>query len=222
MNTEELWLPIFWKAVHVFAVTFNPRDEETVKSYHCFYQSLSEIVPSDRLRFIMENFMNMTRDVQAVLFQDSTLKQYCSVENMSFLSCFQTPERLFLWTYLFHQYYNLLSGLKTEPLSNLKEKYNKAKIFKDDWGSSIWKILHYSTLYSKNTPKYRTALKAFLSCLRFCIPCPKCRQHLKENLGRIPFNENRLFEFTVDLHNLVNSQLGTPILSLLEARSLYM
>lgn len=222
MATDE-WLPIFWKAIHIFAVTFNPRDQITLKSYHCFYQCLSEIVPSERLRILIDTFISSTKYVKDLLTTESSVQQYCSKENLSFLSCFQTPEKLFVWTYLLRQYYNMKSGLPVDDFETLRLQYTKDKIYKDDWGSAIWKIMHYSAYYSNPTKRFVEAFKAFISCLRYCIPCPECRKHLTENLGRVAFpnNPTHIFAFTVDLHNLVNSQVGHPVLSLREAEELY-
>jgi hypothetical protein len=42
------------------------------------------------------------------------------------------------------------------------------------------------------------------------LPCAQCGKHLRENLFMLPPDTADLFRWTVDLHNLVNSQLNKP------------
>jgi len=89
------------------------------------------------------------------------------------------------------------------------------------WGKYLWKSIHYIALgYPDNpTEDQKLEYKTFYLLLKTVIPCKKCRDHYIENLESNPLNDaalknkNSLIKWTIDLHNLVNQQLGYPIIS---------
>lgn len=50
----------------------------------------------------------------------------------------------------------------------------------------------------------------FYNSLPDVLPCTVCGKHLRENLTLMPVDTKNLFRWSVDLHNLVNSQLNKP------------
>jgi hypothetical protein len=60
--------------------------------------------------------------------------------------------------------------------------------------------------------RFQTAasLSQFFDSMPGILPCKQCGKHLKENLAIFPFDRSDPFRWSVDLHNLVNSQLNKP------------
>jgi hypothetical protein len=88
-------------------------------------------------------------------------------------------------------------------------------ITKNDWGPTIWMMIHFFAANLKNDKIIY--YKEFIKTLMYVIPCEECRKHLRENLNKVPLyinnntNNNSLFEWSCNLHNLVNKQLKKPV-----------
>ena len=92
------------------------------------------------------------------------------------------------------------------------------------WGPIFWMTIHIVALGYSDNPSYseKRAAKEFYEGLQFLIPCPKCKEHYRDNLKIHPItpsldNRKDLFKWTVKMHNLVNKQLGKPEVSEEEA-----
>ncbi len=93
------------------------------------------------------------------------------------------------------------------------------------WGNYGWKFIHYVTLNYPNNPsetdKYNYS--QFLTNLSNVLPCNACKLNLKRHLKQLPINDDvlsskdNLVKWGFDMHNLVNSELGKPILDYNEA-----
>ncbi len=101
-------------------------------------------------------------------------------------------------------------------------------IDKNIWGSHLWYSIHFIALgYPKNPSNAdKTNYKNFYENLVNVIPCADCAEHLKENLKSIPIDNflntrEKLFEWTVLLHNQVNKLLNRREWSIQEAHALY-
>ncbi len=99
----------------------------------------------------------------------------------------------------------------------------------DKWGRHLWKSIHYIALGYPNNPDItvKNAYKTFYLDLWKYIPCYKCAknyiQHLKElNIEPYLDSTEKLFEWTVLLHNIVNRDLGKKQLLLHDAYKIYM
>lgn len=81
----------------------------------------------------------------------------------------------------------------------------------DIWGPSAWAFLHLIVL-SEPEKLDRSRLvhyKSFYTLLQELLPCQKCRNHLKENMKNLQDittlqSKRELFDWTTQLHNLVN------------------
>ena len=83
------------------------------------------------------------------------------------------------------------------------------------WGPFFWHTMHLVALGYPNEPTYaeKRAAKEFYESFTHLIPCPTCKLHYAEHLKEMaltPSLDNRkdLFKWTVDMHNLVNKDLG--------------
>jgi hypothetical protein len=91
----------------------------------------------------------------------------------------------------------------------------------DIWGPSAWKFLHTMVL-AESEPLDRSRLiyyKQFYVLLQELLPCEKCKVHLKDNLQKLKDIESlqtrrELFDWTTQLHNLVNVAIHKPEISL--------
>jgi hypothetical protein len=77
--------------------------------------------------------------------------------------------------------------------------------------------MHLVALGYPNEPTYaeKRAAKEFFESFTHLIPCPTCKLHYSEHLKELPItpsldNRKDLFKWTVDMHNLVNKDLGKP------------
>lgn len=85
------------------------------------------------------------------------------------------------------------------------------------WGPFFWHTMHLVALGYPKEPTYaeKRAAKEFYESFTHLIPCPICKTHYAENLKTMPVTPSLdtrkdLFKWTVDMHNLVNKQLGKP------------
>lgn len=83
------------------------------------------------------------------------------------------------------------------------------------WGPFFWHTMHLVALGYPTEPTYaeKRAAKEFYESFVHLIPCPKCKIHYAENLKVLPITPSLdtrkdLFKWTVDMHNMVNKQLG--------------
>lgn len=88
-------------------------------------------------------------------------------------------------------------------------------ITKNDWGPSIWMMIHFFAANLKQEKiKY---YHEFITSLTYVIPCEECRKHLRNNLNKYPLilnnssNNYSIFEWSCNLHNVVNTQLKKTV-----------
>ena len=88
-------------------------------------------------------------------------------------------------------------------------------ITKNDWGPAVWMMIHFfAANLKKDKIKYYIE---FIKTLTYIIPCEECRKHLRNNLKIYPLNINynsnnhSIFEWSCNLHNVVNSQLKKTV-----------
>jgi len=92
------------------------------------------------------------------------------------------------------------------------------------WGPSGWSFIHYTALGYPDNPTEGDKInyKVFYYNLPNTLPCLKCALNFKENLLILPIDNflnsrEDLFKWTVDIHNIVNNELGNENLSYKEA-----
>lgn len=100
---------------------------------------------------------------------------------------------------------------------------------KESWGKPTWQALHYIALGYPNNPSTQDKVnyQMFYENFYKVLPCAECSQHYKENLKTMPIEDylvskDKLFEWTVNMHNLVNKLLGKHELTLIEAKVNYL
>lgn len=96
------------------------------------------------------------------------------------------------------------------------------------WGPHLWASIHHIALFYPEAPDAATKkqYKQFFLSLGPVIPCYSCSQNYNRHLSELPIDDylssrDRLFEWTVLLHNIVNVETKKPQMSLERARSMY-
>lgn len=75
------------------------------------------------------------------------------------------------------------------------------------WGPHFWMTLHIACLGCQD---YK-ALTEFVEGYVYIIPCLSCRQHFEQVLVENPVPETGdFFQWSVEVHNIVNRRLGKP------------
>jgi hypothetical protein len=110
-----------------------------------------------------------------------------------------------------------------------KRCYDRVKMVDPkQWGPYLWQSLHYIALGFPANPSMTDKMKykQFFESLCNVIPCAKCcknyHAHLKElPIDRFMSSPDQLFQWTVELHNIVNNDQGKPTWSVDKARAHY-
>lgn len=84
------------------------------------------------------------------------------------------------------------------------------------WGQPMWHTIHFVALGypSDPTPEQREAYRSFFTTLGQVLPCKMCATHYAQHLRELPIEPylgsgDRLFEWSVKLHNAVNAATGS-------------
>lgn len=96
------------------------------------------------------------------------------------------------------------------------------------WGRYLWTSIHTIALGYPDEPSEQDKkdFKEFFTSLWKVIPCQRCSDNYKRHLTELPIDgflgsNTDLFKWTVDLHNIVNKELGKPSMSLKQAEELF-
>lgn len=89
----------------------------------------------------------------------------------------------------------------------------------------MWATIHYICLAAPSnlSETDKNNYKNFFSILPAIMPCQACGIHLAENYNTLPIDgflstNQDLFKWSVDLHNIVNRQLGKSEISVEDAK----
>ena len=86
------------------------------------------------------------------------------------------------------------------------------KICPTNFGPYFWSVIHMTALSASEgiTEEKKQAYIRFFEAMPDVLPCAMCGKHLKDNLIVLPVDTEDMFRWSVELHNLVNSQLNKP------------
>ena len=97
------------------------------------------------------------------------------------------------------------------------------------FGPSFWATMHYVALGAPVSldSVQKTSYKTFYNLIPFIIPCGSCGTHFTEVLNTNPIDNyltgsSSLFEWTVKVHNIVNSRLGKSEVNVEDAKKIWM
>ena len=86
------------------------------------------------------------------------------------------------------------------------------------WGKEGWRFIHFVALAYPNKPtqKDKSNYLKFFESLQDVLPCGICAEHFRQNMIENPIkldSNKELFNWTVDIHNVVNKQNGKKVLT---------
>ena len=235
---------IYWKCLHVMCLCFAGKDDyrqttdESVKAMHGFLYLFADLNPITDFGKWMKNFMEMNDEVKKELKQIKSLEtilKFHSPQPVEFyIDCRKKPEvSLSEWSWMLHEYVNYKRISRGEnvigmTLQTFKQNYTMSRMSKDQWGRPMWFVIHTYALYSSPvlSKEQKFKFKAFFSSFQFVLPCPICKEHIKENLIKYKLDPSletnmTFFDWTVQLHNSVNRSTNKGIFTLNEAKNLY-
>ena len=83
------------------------------------------------------------------------------------------------------------------------------------WGKHFWNCIHLVAMGYPDAPlpQEREDYKIFMTTFGKILPCSKCRVNFKRHIDELPidlflFGRQQLFDWTVQMHNIVNRELG--------------
>lgn len=86
------------------------------------------------------------------------------------------------------------------------------------FGPYFWGAFHLACLAAIDVE----SIKTFINTYPMILPCLGCRWHFAQILAENPIPERNLFEWSVDIHNLVNERIGKPTFSYEDAYAHWM
>jgi len=239
----EQWWPMYSKALYIIARTLQVNDVLTERAVKIFVYSLAQLLPNATVRQYVQDFMSgkqytidMIVKTNPILFSTyPTLENSLRHHSKAFMTtCLQNADgqSLLLYFYLLHMLMVSIAAvhgvqLSYPKLNEVRNMYDPTTITIGDWGSSIWFILHTCSLYAPEPmDKSFTNYRNMLYSLQYLLPCPKCRDHLSQNLQYInllscPKTRTDLFKCSWQLHNIVNQSRDAPLVSFQEAINKY-
>jgi hypothetical protein len=167
-----------WDCIHIFGKTIG-NDQDSRIAFHCFINCLIDLLPFQDYKYTIQNYLN-SHSITGDLFE---------------------------WSYKLHYWcnYNMRKPLFT--YFQLQEKYRD--ITMDEWSDAVWFIIHFipCNLPEKLNNELVDTFKSFMMCLRYLLPCPKCKGHMEQYLfdNEIRSNTNfELFSWTFFYHKNVD------------------
>ncbi len=94
------------------------------------------------------------------------------------------------------------------------------------WGSFFWQMIHYVALSYPEEPTIidKENYKMFFESLQYVLPCESCKDNMVLHMKDLPpvlKNNEKLFYWTVDLHNMVREMTNKTTITYEEAKTLY-
>ena len=214
-----------WDGIHMMCRTYGYNKD--IRYLECFIFSCLVILPEECKNYLTSakqwiDMNKLSRDYKPKWVIIEKEREASSEVNSS----------LFGWSVDLHLYldnkYKFIDETNRMTGKKLSQKYDVKNLYKDVWGSTLWKVIHLAPLIidDNNTIFKAHSYKALMSCLQIVLPCPVCRVHFKQNLPKIMIDDyihspTSLFAWSVAMHNEVNVSLNKRKYSIEEAKSLY-
>ena len=97
------------------------------------------------------------------------------------------------------------------------------------FGKYFWGTMHLTALGAPKTldATQTNTYNAFFTNIAQVLPCESCKEHLRQTYSEIPLDDalagsDALFAWTVNVHNAVNKRLGKAIVSVDDAKRIWL
>ena len=183
-----------------------PVDVDNKANYRNFFENLQTVLP--RCEFCVDYVKNFNQmPIQLDTLEDA--------------------ERLFRWTVDIHNSVNAEIGGRLWTYEEAFKFYVLDMCW--DWGKHMWYSIHFIALAFPENPtnEDKRNYQYFFENLHTVLPCPHCSANYIKHLTQMPIhvdileNAEGLFRWTVDMHNLVNAELGKRLWTHEEAFKFY-
>lgn len=160
-----------WDCIHIFGKYLNLKDRDCLIAYICFFHCLVDLLPYGDIRYAISEFLKHT-----------TLENEINNGNV------------FMWSYQLHFYTNYIRKEPLFSLEQINQKYDNVTI--DAWSNAVWHTLHFiaANLPDRIDDEMAKTIKSFLMCVRYLIPCEKCRNHMEEYIFQNPIDTSSSYD----------------------------
>lgn len=227
------WGERYMATLYLMAQTVNFNNISEKKGLRCYIQSLVDLVPSSVASKLIENFITNNSSATKSIDKNKNLlpENIRAFTRGDLFSQINDKISMFIFAYLLNCYLSENLHGQTPNYQQLSDKWRAGNISKRDWGRAFWFVIHCSAAYpmtnnNRLNNSWILAYTAMIVCLRFLLPCPKCRIHLEKNLALLKINDytsnqESIFEWSWMLHNIVNKDENKPQYPLSDAKREY-
>lgn len=192
----------FFEMVTMMIVYYNPRN---AKPFQCMFESAFDMIPK-------------TEQIYQIIYEALQAHPMPTPDSSRALLEWIYKVRSYVHRQLYNTFYM--------DYSTFVARYKTEVTTISTWSHPTWKMIHYFAAGYYPGGDYALSYKAFVSCLQFILPCPKCRDHLRDNLSNHPIDDffgtrMELFTWSYILHQNVNAQLKKKGISFTEAKIIY-
>jgi hypothetical protein len=213
MNPK-IWGKAGWKFLYSVALDYPERPEfDTVDNYARFFANVQSILPCQ-------------------ICQINYAKHLKQIPITPYLS---NRDSLFLWVVKMNNLVNIEQGKSLlTPVDVMRIYFGKTgqtvdcRMDSSIWGKSGWKFLFSVAYEYPKAPTYTEMLnyQRFFQSLQFILPCASYRRQYGNQLTQVPIEPyltttSYLFEWVLKMHNMVNKEIGRPLITQRDVLKVY-
>lgn len=212
MNPK-IWGKAGWKFLYSTALDYpmNP-DFQVVDNYARFFSNVQSILPCSVCR------VNYAKHLQ----------------KLPILPYLNNRETLFLWVVKMNNLVNIeLNKPLVTPQQVMQTYFGSqqaidCRMDSKIWGKSGWKFLFCVAYEYPKEPTYTDIqnYERFFQSLQFILPCESYRRQYSKLYTQVPIEPyltttRYLFQWVLNMHNLVNKEIGRPLITHKDVLSVY-
>jgi hypothetical protein len=213
MNPK-IWGKAGWKFLYSTALDYPEQpDFKVVDHYSRFFMNVQSILPCAVCR------INYAKHLQ----------------QLPILPYLNNRETLFLWVVKMNNLVNIeLNKPLITPQEIMQSYFGKTgqtldcRMDSKIWGKSGWKFLFCIAYEYPREPTYTDIqnYERFFQSLQFILPCESYRRQYSKQYKRVPIQPyltttSYLFQWVLKMHNLVNQEIGRPLMTRKDVLSVY-
>ncbi len=193
-----------------------------------FLYSVALDYPLNPSADVVDHYVRFFANVQSILPCQVCQVNYAKhLQQLPMTSYLKNRETLFLWLVKMNNLVNQeLQKPMLTPADVMRIHFNKTgrtldcRMDSSIWGKSGWKFLFAVAYEYPKAPTYTEMLnyQRFFQSLQFILPCASYRRQYGNQLAQVPIEPyltttSYLFEWVLKMHNLVNKEIGRPLIT---------